>query len=127
MSCERLVVVDGPTSVARVTEVDTSKLVYIRMGHPPATGRSQNGDDGTCEAGVSVYRAYQNGDRYLIDARNLDRESTCEIAFSHSPMFLAQGPVVGRGSDGEPVMWGPDLRFIPLGQDAFSVILANAH
>ena len=127
MSSERLVVVDGPTAVARVAEVDTADPIYIRMGHPPRTGLARNAPEGACEAGVSVYRAYRSGSRYLIDARKLDRESTCSIAFSHTPCFIVEGALVGRGSDGEPLMWGPDLRFIPVGREAFSVILADTH
>jgi hypothetical protein len=125
VSVERLLIVERPGSPPRIAEFDTGSPVYVRMGHPPRTGRSRNQDNGACESGVSVYPAFRCGDLILIDARMLDVESTCRIAFSHAPSFLAQGTVVGRGSDGEPVMRDPELQLIPNGGARFAVIVGS--
>lgn len=99
-----------------------SDQLYIRFGRLPKGGRSRNHATGQMEAGVSVY-----GGDYdpIADAYRYSEDGTCGgaiIAYTLRGVrpYLVTGDLVGRGSDGEPVIanarilgtlhYSPDLR-----------------
>lgn len=77
---------------------------YLRYRQPPSGGRSYNSRDGVYEAGVSVYRAYRLGDRYVIDLTGHDVFSSLFISQSNEDLYLVTGEEIGTGADGEPVL-----------------------
>jgi hypothetical protein len=79
------------------------KIVFLRFGQPPKSGKSHNYRDEEDESGVSAYEA--------IDLGNGLYEFQPNMAFLMSgPSFMDRkvyrltGEQVGRGSDGEPVV-----------------------
>lgn len=79
--------------------------VFIRFGRPPRSGRSRNWRDGSLEDGVSCYAGWKMSDgSVILDWRGIDVGSALCIARSPRPAYVLTGPVVGYGSDGEPVI-----------------------
>lgn len=91
----------------------------IRCGEVPACGRSRNHRDGLAERGVSAYWAVLARDEsdgevaYIVQTAGLDLVSTASIIGRMSTwgdgtctttLVRLTGPVVGRGSDGEPLV-----------------------
>jgi hypothetical protein len=85
-----------------------ARRVFIRLGEVPDSGRSQNHEDGHCEAGVSCYEADMRGGTIWIRSDGLDLEATrnklAEARRQRRALFLVVGRVHGKGSDGEPVL-----------------------
>lgn len=81
-------------------------IIYIRFGDLPIGGRSTNYLTGEKEIGISVYEGIEREDgEYSIVFPNLT-ESCC-VSLSgclQRKAYLVEGEVVGRGSDGEPLL-----------------------
>lgn len=77
---------------------------YLRYRRPPESGRSYNARDDIYEAGVSVYRAYRLGDRYVIDLTGHDPVSSLFISQTNGDPYLVTGENIGTGADGEPLL-----------------------
>jgi hypothetical protein len=97
----------APELARRVREVG-QKRVFIRFGHPPKSGVSMNHATGQPEKGVSVFPAEVDP---LTGAANFIEDGTggsAHIAAAFggygNKAYLVSGEVVGRGSDGEPVL-----------------------
>lgn len=76
---------------------------YVRFGKLPKSGYSVNHRDGVAEPGVSVYRAYKLGTRYVIDLAGTDSGSGMFI-IGKAQMHQVTGDLAGTGSDGEPCL-----------------------
>lgn len=86
--------------------------MYIRFGHIPFDGKSKIWDGEECigeEDGVSVYRAFVDGDSVYVCLPiplNKDAADTFySIAYYQNlPVFLVNGNPAGTGHDGEPLI-----------------------
>jgi len=75
---------------------------YIRFGDLPPGGRSTNHLDGTLEVGVSVFEAEFAGAGCRLCVDSVLRRTYFEVRTRQA--YRVWGPVVGTGSDGEPVI-----------------------
>lgn len=79
--------------------------VFLRFGDLPASGRSENFDTGELEAGVSVWAAEWDADEQHVVVYVADQPAAASLGhLSDRPAYLVTGTVVGRGSDGEPLL-----------------------
>lgn len=88
-----------------------SEQVFIRFGRLPTGGRSRNHATGQLEAGVSVFGAEYDP---IADTYRFDEDGTCSGAHISYTLcgvrpHLVTGDLVGRGSDGEPVIANPKI------------------
>jgi hypothetical protein len=97
--------------------------IFLRFGSIPKGGKSRNFVTGDLEKGVSVYAANWNPAFSTYELADADHAGTAIdlISQGKKPSFYS-GEVVGRGSDGEPVLNNPkklaDARF---SKNGFSV------
>lgn len=84
----------------------SGRRCFLRIGAPPASGRSLDHRDGRAEDGVSVYAGWcLPGDRYVIDLRGVDVISSLFIISDDAPVYEVTGTVLDTvGSDGEPLL-----------------------
>lgn len=89
--------------------------LHLRYMLPPGKGVSYNHQTEKREGGVSVYRAQYDGDGaadtvggYIVEIPGDDEELLEQFLeacyYSQKPCYLLRGPIVGTGSDREPVM-----------------------
>lgn len=86
---------------------DMKFLRYVRRGGTPLppNGRSRNAASGKLEPGVSVYLAQWNPTSGELLPHDFQGRSTGRAAErSGLDVYLVQGKMVGRGSDGEPLL-----------------------
>lgn len=80
------------------------RIAFIRFGAPPVGGRSRNSGQSFNEDGVSVYEVINHGGNKY----EMRPDVTSVLGFAGNvqsrPVYLVEGDVVGRGSDGEPVI-----------------------
>lgn len=92
------------------------RFCYIRIGEIPPAGKSRihRGDilEGE-EKGVSVWEAVELNNKYRILIPNpcnanamgdLDSDFLRSHYYISRPVFEVEGDVIGRGSDGEPLL-----------------------
>ncbi len=95
---------------------ECARPCYVRFGEPPPDGRSRNHFDGTCEAGLSVFPAYETPDgRYVLDPGE-DGDLVVTLLFLMvlgAPPYLAVGREVGVGGSSEPLLADFTLEPIP--------------
>jgi hypothetical protein len=90
-------------STGGLTESESSKDVFVRLGGLPKGGRSRNYVTNSLEKGVSVFRAkFQNG-RLQLNLTNSAELGTLS-SMTNRPLFIVTGESAGIGSDGEPVL-----------------------
>lgn len=88
----------------RAAQANAGEHCYIRFGTLPKSGHSRNHITGEAEAGVSVYPASKVGaNEYIVDMRGIDAGSGLFILQNRQP-YIVTGDVVGKGSDGEPLL-----------------------
>lgn len=81
--------------------------VFLRYGDAPKGGRSTNFLTGNKEPGTSVYDVEWNPFTKVFDLKNADHVGTAMFHIMNGvPPTIVQGDVVGKGSDGEPVIKG---------------------
>lgn len=84
---------------------------FIRFGPLPQGGRSRNFATGEMEKGVSVFGAKFDPlhGTFRFDEDGTEPGAIFSHLFSGSEPMLVEGRVVGRGSDGEPVIANPKV------------------
>lgn len=108
--------------------------ILLRLGEIPEAGVSRNHRDDVLEAGVSCYRAsYLAPDdpatdySWALDRAGLDPVSTSIVVAAardrRAPLYRLHGEIVGRGSDGEPLVRVE--RAERLSGDAWDIYLAE--
>lgn len=81
------------------------ELVYLRAGNPPKNGRSKNYLTGKLEAGVSVYEGFiRDNKAFVLLPKATGSACVGARVLTRRPTYQVKGDVVGRGSDGEPVL-----------------------
>lgn len=81
------------------------KLVYLRCGDLPENGRSRNYRTNELEAGVSVYEGIlRDGKAMILLPSGTPGACVTASGAVERPVYMVGGEVVGRGSDGEPVL-----------------------
>jgi hypothetical protein len=102
--------------------VKKQETVYVRIGKWRQDETSFNYAAGGVEAGVSVFEAIPEGDRFKVllddehdpDSRQLDTllgwaqriSSQAHRMVEQTPIFIVSGDYVGIGYDGEPLLRG---------------------
>ena len=84
------------------------RIRFVRFGDIPAGGKSRNHLDGNQEAGISVYEAIERDGKPMVILPSLT-ESAC-VSLSgvlNRPWQWMTGGVIGKGSDGEPLLQSP--------------------
>lgn len=81
---------------------------YLRFGEIPESGKSKNHLTGNLEIGVSVYDCVFLNGRYKLVMPNLTHSACVSLSgVLERPCFLVTGVLIGRGSDGEPLLRSP--------------------
>ena len=79
--------------------------IFVRYGDLPPDGRSKNYLTGGLEVGVSVYEALVRSGRTQIILPKVETPGLVSLSgVNERPLYEVMGPVVGRGSDGEPLL-----------------------
>jgi len=82
--------------------------IFVRFGDIPKNGKSKIYCGEVFEGyekGVSVYEAIKDGDTIQILLPSLTGSACVTLSFClERPMFEVTGEVVGKGSDGEPLL-----------------------
>lgn len=101
-----------------MTDLFGDRDLYVRFGPPPEGGRSRNWRTGALEAGVSAYAAeYDPAVGMVRFADDLDADGQEAAVWQIldymrkgcAAYLLAAEQVVGRGSDGEPLLGGVEV------------------
>ena len=106
---------------ARLELLRRGRPCYLRFGYPPPDGRSVNGFDGSKEAGLSVFAAYEvDSGRFVVDHQeNLMLGALLAVYLLHPeragwrPVFEVAGRRIGTGSGGEPLLAAFTLKPVP--------------
>ena len=81
------------------------RIIFVRFGEIPRTGRSKNYSTGQEEAGVSVYEAIERDGRIQIIVPSMTYGVHVTLsAFVGEQAHIVEGEVIGYGSDGEPLL-----------------------
>ena len=81
---------------------------YLRFGDLPESGKSKNHLTGKQEAGVSVYDCTIINGKYKVVMPDLTHSACVSLSVVlERPCYLVSGALIGRGSDGEPLLRNP--------------------
>ncbi len=81
------------------------KLIFVRYGPIPESGKSTNRLTEEQEGGVSVYEAIERDGRVQIIVPSMTYGVHVTLSgFVGQPAYIVEGEVVGYGSDGEPLL-----------------------
>lgn len=80
------------------------RVVFVRFGSPPKTGKSRNYRDDFEEGGVSVYEAIEHEKGIFEMPSSATSAIGFASGFTDRPLYRITGEIVGQGSDGEPVV-----------------------
>lgn len=80
-------------------------LILVRYGDLPPNCRSKNYLTETLEDGVSAYEAIVRGDLIQIILPSVESSGLVSLSgINDRPLYEVAGVLVGRGSDGEPLL-----------------------
>jgi len=81
---------------------------YLRFGDLPKNGKSRNHLTGVTEQGVSVYECVLMNGKYKLIMPDLTYSACVSLSgVLDRPCYLVSGALIGRGSDGEPLLRSP--------------------
>lgn len=83
----------------------SGSVILVRYGGLPPDCRSKNHLTGTLEAGISVYEAILRDGAVQIILPSVETPGLVSLSgVNERPLYEVAGVLVGRGSDGEPLL-----------------------